>query len=139
MSHSRHLKKGLLLAAAGGWTAAIPLLSLVPPSMMPSLGFLGRIPHVDKWIHAGIYGLQTVLFIATWQAFRPGARWRGWAGLALASSLYGLLMEVLQRRLTEVRTFSWGDVAANAAGALLAVVVAVAVSRFDTHRTFRRP
>lgn len=121
-SQSRRL---LFAAGAAAWTLAIPFLSLAPPALMPELGLLSFIPHLDKWVHGAMYGAQTFLLIGAWRSFRPGSRPRAWLGLALASALYGLLMELLQLTLTNCRHFSWADAAANAAGALLALGLAV--------------
>lgn len=115
----------LFTASAAAWTLAIPFLSLAPPALMPELGLLRFIPHPDKWIHGAMYGVQTVLLIGAWRSFRPGSRPCAWLGLALASALYGLLMELLQFTLANGRHFSWGDAAANTAGALLALGLAV--------------
>ncbi len=126
MSRKHAFLRRLTIAAAIAWTLTIPVLSLVPPERIPEGGWFSRLPHADKWIHAAIYGVHTMLMIVACRAFRPGSRPRVWAGLALASCLYGLLMEALQLALTESRSFSWGDATVNAAGALLALGLAFA-------------
>ena len=84
---------------------------------------MGRVPGMDKMIHAVLYGVQTILLIAAWRTRnRPIGR-ALLINVALASGAYGLLMEVLQRVLTDCRVFSWGDVAANLAGALAAAAL----------------
>lgn len=103
----------------------IPLLSLLPPSFFKAAKGLDQ-PGMDKVVHACIYGLQTILLVAAWRS------WKGSCGRstllygALTAAAYGLFMEVLQRTLTECRTFSWGDAAANLAGALVAAAFVAA-------------
>ena len=56
---------------------------------------------------------------AAWRARCPTPDWgKAWR-FPVASAAYGLLMEVLQRLLTDCRQFSWGDVGANLLGACL--------------------
>lgn len=98
----------------------IPLLSLLPAAFFSAASSMGRIPHMDKIVHALLYGVQAVLLILAWRA-RTGLADRSlFVRVVLACSAYGFLMEALQRTLTDCRVFSWGDVAANAAGALVA-------------------
>jgi VanZ family protein len=115
---------------AAGWTLFIPLLSLLPPSFFSAAGRLGRFPHMDKVVHAGIYGVQTVLLIAAWRDWKRISGPRLFWMPVLLSSLYGLLMEVLQRTLTDCRQFSWGDVAGNVLGALVAALFMVCLIGF---------
>jgi VanZ family protein len=113
----------ILILAAAGWTLFIPLLSLLPPSFFKAAGSMGRVPGMDKLIHAFLYGVQTILLIAAWRTRnRPVGR-AFLMNVALASGAYGLLMEVLQRVLTDCREFSWGDVAANLAGTFAAAAL----------------
>ena len=96
------------------YCAAVLALSIKPNPPVPDLA----IPHIDKIGHFGMYGLMAAL---TYIWLR-----NGWANIGavalffgpfLFASGYGAFCELLQR-FTPERTFSWGDMAANALGAL---------------------
>ena len=95
--------------------ALIAVLSLLPAWLFPPS--LAQIPGVDKWVHMAMYGVLGALL--RWAAAaRPG--WRMHLALPLAAAGYGLLMEILQLGIGGPgRMFSWGDAAANLAGAVV--------------------
>jgi hypothetical protein len=129
----------ILITLAAGWTLVIPLLSLLPPCFFPSAGTLGRFPHLDKVVHAGIYGVQTLLFIAAWRDWKGIAGPRLYWFPALLASAYGLFMELLQRLLTECRHFSWGDAGANFCGAFMAALFMACLIVFRRRMNKHRP
>ena len=94
--------------------AAIAVLSLLPAWLFPPAA--AGIPGIDKVVHAAMYGVLGALF--RWAAgpkVSPAGRW-----LPAAAAGYGLLMEFLQLEFSGgARMFSWGDAAANLAGAFL--------------------
>jgi VanZ family protein len=144
MSFRRLAIRILATAAAAGWTALIPLLSLLPPSAFAEVSWMEGVPNMDKIVHAILYGAQTLLLIGAWRSFRDGPRVRICIGSALIAAGYGALMEVLQRTLTHTRSFSWGDMAANAVGAALAAGFVLALRPMQARlariprRAFRR-
>jgi VanZ family protein len=88
--------------------AAVAWASLLPPDDIPS-GVLGS----DKAMHAiGYAGLG---FLASAAALRPVV------SVAVLVA-FGLLLEIAQR-MTGYRSFEWLDLAADALGAVLGVVV----------------
>lgn len=102
-----------------GWALAILVLSLAsdPPSLEISLASW------DKFQHAAAYALLTFLAGIAFRPFcrRPATAWR----LALAFAiLYGALLEVAQSAFTSVRLAEWGDLVADAVGALAVYFVA---------------
>lgn len=100
--------------ACAAHLALIAVLSLLPGWIFPASA--SRIPGLDKWVHAAMYGvLGALLRWAAGAKVGPAGRW-----LPLAGGGYGLLMEFLQRWISGgSRTFSWGDAAANLAGVVL--------------------
>lgn len=137
MTFAQFQRLGVLTAAAG-WTVLIPLMSLLPPSFFHAVGSLGKIEGADKVVHSGIYGIHTALLIAAWPHLaQSGRSSRMMVFCAAAASAYGLLMEILQRTLTECREFSWGDVLANIVGAVLTAALAAIVLR-PRPRAFRQ-
>ena len=104
----------------GIYVVGVTFLSLLP-SKKVSL-FIPSFLHSDKVGHAVLYG--GLAFLLCW-ALRPGTKhpkWLLWA--ALVVQVYGALMELMQLiLLPRDRFFSWGDMAANSLGAMLAVLV----------------
>jgi len=92
------------------WAGGILLLSSMPD---PPGGRLADVPHLDKVAHAGLFGVLAALLRL---ARLPPA----WA-VAVAGA-WGVLDEALQARIPG-RDPSAGDVAADLAGAVLAVMV----------------
>jgi len=96
------------------WAVIILWLSVTPsPPQLP--GVLGW----DKLLHAGSYGLLTLLVAQLLLYLSLNLRKAGWQAVSFAIS-YGALLEVLQRFLHTGRTAEWGDLLADAAGAFLA-------------------
>lgn len=104
---------------AVGWTVAVAILCLLPGKDLPEV----RIVHFDKLLHLGAFGLLNFLHLR-WERFRAlqGQGPASFLRITLAVALYGGLLELLQGALYTDRYASWADAAANAAGAMLAVL-----------------
>ncbi len=83
-------------------------VSLLPSSQENS------IPHLDKILHAGVYGLLAFGLSLTWQNVSKVKIW-------MACLLYGGVMEIAQGSLTLTRTPSLLDFIANGVGAATAL------------------
>lgn len=86
-------------------------------SLLPSNGEQ-TIPHLDKLLHAGVYGLLALVISLAWSHVSKLKIWLG----CLA---YGGVMEIAQGTLTASRTPSIFDFTANAVGAAAALVFIV--------------
>ncbi|MDH3532185.1 MAG: VanZ family protein [Gammaproteobacteria bacterium] len=108
------------------WAASILLLLFVlAATMMPAVWlwpdtdeFVAWFFDVDKWLHAG-----TFVFLAVWFAgqYRTGSYWR----IGLGLMLFGVLIEGCQRLVT-YRSADWFDIAADAAGIIVGLTIAMA-------------
>jgi VanZ family protein len=89
------------------------LLSLLPTSDLPNIPyFTGE----DKWIHFCMYlGLG---FVASWSLDRKGKRMPPLYLLLGGLFMWGVLMEVLQRLMSNGRGMEFPDMLANLAGAI---------------------
>jgi hypothetical protein len=106
--------------------ASVAILILVLTStLMPAVWFLSSRREfatwffdVDKWLH-GI----TFILLAIWFAgqYKPASYWRIVVGLVL----FGLFIEGCQRLVT-YRSAEWFDVAADLAGIILGLGIALA-------------
>ena len=105
---------GLRRTACAAHLGLIAVLSLLPAWLFPPAA--AGIPGMDKLVHVAMYGvLGALLRWAAGPKVSPAGRW-----LPLAAAGYGLLMEFLQLEFSGgARMFSWGDAAANLAGAFL--------------------
>ena len=105
------------LSAPVLWALIILWLSLTPsPPQLP--GVLGW----DKLLHAGSYGLLTLLIAQYLLLLSVKLGKTGWQAV-LPAVCYGALLEVLQFLLQAGRTAEWWDLAADAVGAYLAYLV----------------
>ena len=107
----------LRLFAPLAWVGAIAWLSLTssPPQISGVLGW-------DKLLHAGAYGLLTLL-IAQALLCSPLNPHKVWWSAWLAAVGFGALMEILQLLAQTGRAAEWWDLFADAVGACLACVI----------------
>lgn len=83
-----------------------------------------NIPHFDKIVHVVLFGGVT-LFWGSYYAFRPAplTNWRKpaivWTLLSIA---LGIVLEYVQLYFIPQRSFDGGDIIADSAGALAALV-----------------
>jgi VanZ family protein len=111
---------------AAAWTAAVALLLLAPiPEIFRgfSRGESGGLP-LDKVAHVALFGLLARAWL---RAARP-AGLAAAAGVAAIAVAYGGLLELLQP-VVSARGAEWGDLAADALGAGVALAVARRVPR----------
>ena len=99
------------------WALIILWLSLTssPPQLPGVLGW-------DKLLHAGAYGLLSILLA---QAFLcpPFSMNKPWWPAAIAAVVCGALLEILQLLSQTGRTAEWLDLFADAIGACICCVV----------------
>ena len=107
----------ILLTTA--YCLAILYISVTPNPPQPERQF----PHMDKAAHFVMYAGMAAVVAVGLRRSRPdiAPRLLFWAPVAYATA-FGAMCEVLQGFVPE-RTLSYGDMAANAAGALTAQLV----------------
>ena len=105
-----------------GATLAFALACLVSVVVLfaPSSGPAGGVPHLDKVVHAGVFGLLVVTGVL--RSGHPRA-------VVLAAAGYAVLSEVVQHVALPGRTGDPTDVVADVTGALLGLLVVVLVTR----------
>ncbi len=117
----QRIPRPLRRLAATLWGLAIPAASLLPACFFSHTPELDRIPHVDKLVHAALYGILTGLLL--WASRQP-VTLRSYGFTAAAVTAYGLLMEWLQH-FTPNRSMDLADALANTLGAFLVATVAL--------------
>ncbi|HSK11781.1 MAG TPA: VanZ family protein [Phnomibacter sp.] len=101
-----------------GWFVLTTLLLVVPGNALPKTD-LGNIPYFDKYIHIFLFA---VLSAFTLKAIRP-TRPTYFIWLVVLVILYGTLMEYVQLYLVPFRSFDGRDIMADAAGAVLGLLL----------------
>ena len=100
------------------------LLAVLAATLMPAVWFLtdrsefiAWFIDADKWLHA-----ITFVFLAVWFAgqYRPRSYWR----IGLGLLLFGFLIEACQR-LVAHRLAEWFDIAADTAGIIVGLSIAM--------------
>lgn len=109
----KHILKGnLFLAIAIGVTLGILYLSLMQTSHLPSL----PIQHLDKFFHFLAYTSLAICWFAYFVIFKKIERNLHFNTIAILLVFFGIIVEILQKNLTDYRTFDWLDILANTSG-----------------------
>ena len=96
----------------------IIFLSLLPPSQFPKITLF---PGIDKLIHLLMYaGLGWLIM---WAFYKEHLSKPTRVFIFLSVPIWGALMEFMQLFMHQGRSFSWVDILANLAGAILGVLV----------------
>lgn len=105
------------------WTVVIFVLLSLPGSSLPEQGIMGKW-QLDKFVHAGIFGVFVVLWHA-WYAREHSPDRTGLLKAAflffLAGAAYGAGMEFYQKYFTS-REFETADIVADSIGAALGAI-----------------
>jgi VanZ family protein len=107
------------------WFIVVMFLLCLPGKFIPKIAWLNDI-YFDKWVHAGLFGLLTLLFCLPFHKSPFGSSHRIYyfIKIAVASSIWGLAMEFVQKFLITGRTFDLLDWAADSVGCFLAFLIA---------------
>jgi VanZ family protein len=120
-TNSSSVLKNTTLSLAIGWTFLILVLCLVKFNKLPAVQVSGA----DKYVHFTFHFTFTLLW-GFYNRLRLG-QWVLKSSLIIVclSIVYGILIEILQETLTKTRKADVMDMAANAAGAITALLVIV--------------
>ncbi|MEO6328218.1 MAG: VanZ family protein [Ginsengibacter sp.] len=102
------------------WFFVVLILMCLPGEDIPPSDWL-NIDFLDKWLHAGVFGLLVFLFCWPFykSAFGKDERKHYFIKIALATSIWGLAIEFIQKFFIPGRSFDLFDWAADSVGALL--------------------
>ena len=103
------------------WFFIVLFLICLPATDIPEVSWLDRI-YFDKWVHAGLFGMLTLLF--SWpfynSTFNNKERLQYFIKIAFAVCVWGLTTEFIQKYFISGRAFDLLDWAADSIGALIA-------------------
>jgi hypothetical protein len=103
------------------WFFVVLVLVCLPGQEIPKIGWLSDI-NFDKAVHVGVFGLLTVLFCWPFNnsPYTEKERLQYFMKIAIATCVWGLTTEVIQKYLVPNRFFDLLDLAANSLGVLIA-------------------
>ena len=97
------------------WAGLISYLSFIPANNFPD-DDLFHLLFIDKWVHAFFYFFFAFLLLNAWREISP-VFLKAFV-ILIATVSFGLLIEVLQEKLTSTRHFEWLDLVADAFGSI---------------------
>ena len=103
------------------WFFVVLVLICLPGKDIPQVGWLTGI-NFDKVVHIGVFGLLAVLFCLPFyrSSFTKKERLQYFIKIAIATSVWGLTTEFIQKFFIPSRSFDLLDWAADSIGALIA-------------------
>jgi len=109
------------------WSLIITFLLCLPGTEFPKNTWLNKVWLIDKWIHICLF--LVLVFFWSWafsgKQSEKGKQRKVFLRIALLSLVYGIIMEIVQRYFIPFRSFSYGDIAANAVGCFIGYVIIV--------------
>lgn len=111
------------------WFFIVALLTLMPGSDIPKVGWLDSIPNFDKVVHAGLFGGLTFLFYLPYfkSSFSHQQKINYLIRIALAAIVWGITVEFIQKYFIPGRDFDLLDWAADSLGVLIAYWLCVKI------------
>jgi len=107
-----------------GWFVVVLVLMCLPPSDIPSNEWFDKI-YLDKWVHTGVFGLLAMLFMLPFarSPISNKEKLQAFIYIAIATSLWGLTTEFIQKYLVPGRNFDLLDWAADSLGAFTTFLI----------------
>lgn len=112
------------------YTIILTFVSLIKPENIPDI----EVSYSDKIFHFLAYGLLTFLWFCAFFYHFNFKISKSITYAALVSIVFGIIIEVLQDKLTTYRTLDILDVLANTSGVILAVLVLVVKKNIDVKK-----
>ena len=103
------------------WILLVLYLCTIPGDKIPSSSFLDKI-HADKIVHLGLFGCTVLLLCIGYYLSKGHVSQLTLIFIVIAASVYGLVIEYIQKFWAVHRSFDMSDVAADIVGAILGVI-----------------
>ncbi|MEO6037364.1 MAG: VanZ family protein [Saprospiraceae bacterium] len=106
------------------WFFVVLILLCMPAQDIPTSNWFDKI-YFDKWVHAGIFGLLALLFMlpVALSPMESSEKMQFFVRVAIATSLWGIATEFVQKFWIPGRSFDLFDWAADSLGAIIAFVI----------------
>jgi VanZ family protein len=105
------------------WFFIVLVLMCLPGKDIPSNNWFNKI-YFDKWVHTGVFGLLALLFMlpVALSPINNKKKLQYFIRIAIASSVWGLTIEFIQKYWIPGRSFDLFDWAADSLGAVIAFI-----------------
>lgn len=118
------------------WFFVVALLTLMPGKDVPKISWLEK-SNIDKLAHAGLFGGLTLLFCLPY--FKANLSFKHkinlYIKIALASVIWGITIELIQKYFVPGRDFDLLDWAADTFGVIIALWFCIKVQKSISGRT----
>lgn len=106
------------------WFFVVFVLLFMPGKDVPSNNWFDII-YFDKWVHTGIFGLLALLFMLpfAYSSINQKEKLHYFIRIAIATSIWGLTSEFIQKYWAEGRSFDLIDWGADSLGALASFII----------------
>ena len=108
------------------WFFLVLVLLCLPGSDLPTVDdWLNKI-YFDKWVHTGLFAVLGFLFMLPFikSFINKKEKWHFLVRIAIATSVWGLTTEIIQKYFVPGRSFDLFDWSADSIGALFALLYA---------------
>ena len=122
---SHTLKAKIMLLIAASLTIGIIFLSLIRVNNLPDL----KVKEMDKFYHAIAYFTLTLSWLSFFQIKNSTLKLNFFLLIITALTIFGIVIEVLQRVVTNYRLFDYQDMIANTIGVLIAAFLFLAIRK----------
>lgn len=105
------------------WFFMVGILTLMPAKDVPEVGWMDSIPNFDKIVHAGLFGGLAFLFCLPFvqSHFSLKLKISYLVRISLATVVWGITIEFLQKFYVPSRDFDLLDWAADSVGVIIAL------------------
>lgn len=119
------------------WFFIVAVLTLMPGSDVPKVGWLDSIKNFDKLVHAGLFGGLTFLFFLPYfkTKFTLQKKRNYLIRISLAVIVWGITVEFIQRFYIPGRDFDLLDWAADSVGVFIAFWICIKIIKTRKDKT----
>jgi VanZ family protein len=114
------------------WFFVVGILTLMPANDVPKVSWMDNIPNFDKLVHACLFGGLTFLFSLPLlkSNFFEKQKLNYSIRISLASSIWGITIEFLQKFYVPSRDFDLLDWAADSVGVIIALWIIIRILKY---------
>jgi hypothetical protein len=105
------------------WFFIVLILLCMPGRGFPKVDNWISYIYLDKWVHAGLFGVQAFLWMLPVLNSNTTKKWKRIILIGIAISLWGLATEFIQKYLIPGRDYDLLDWAADTTGVLLIMLI----------------
>ncbi|MEO6894494.1 MAG: VanZ family protein [Ginsengibacter sp.] len=114
------------------WFFVVGILTLMPATDVPNVNWISKIPNIDKLVHAILFGGLVFLFALPLLKFDFSFKQKlnYTIKISLASVIWGITIEFLQKFYVPSRDFDLLDWAADTIGVIIALWVIIRILKY---------